>query len=143
MAKARTLHSMSLETFNNFLLAGRAVFTVVSKKSGEHLTYKVRADKKDPEHRHYVQVAKGYNDFIYIGWIKDQHTFSLSANSKASWDALSVRTFNWIFANRKEDKLLEQATLMHEGKCGRCGRNLTDPISISLGLGSECRKFTR
>ncbi|WP_373093047.1 DUF6011 domain-containing protein [Zhongshania sp.] len=28
---------------------------------------------------------------------------------------------------------------MHAGKCGRCARKLTDPVSISTGFGPHCR----
>jgi len=30
-------------------------------------------------------------------------------------------------------------TIQHNDACGRCGRELTDPISVATGLGPICR----
>jgi len=33
-----------------------------------------------------------------------------------------------------------EAELLAAGRCRRCGRRLTDPTSLVVGLGSECRR---
>lgn len=54
----------------NFLLAGKAIFTVVSKKSGNRFTYKVK--KYDNGDLWFVSVLTGpdnYSSYSYLGTI--------------------------------------------------------------------------
>jgi len=131
------MHNLTKETFSKFLFAGQAIFTVVSYKSQEHMTFSVKK-KKDS---YFVYVAKGYLDWLYLGAVnKDKNDLVFTKGSKASPDAISVKTARFILHNKENDKLFEQAEIKHNGKCGRCGRTLTDPALIEIGLGSECRK---
>jgi hypothetical protein len=130
-----------------FALAGNALITLESLKTGAHLTYKIRQcndDKGQPVRRWFVSNLNGPDnetDFAYIGLL-DQRSgdieFRMTAKSRASEDAPSVRGFRYMWAHLYADNMPPSMVIRHEGKCGRCGRTLTVPESIDRGIGPEC-----
>lgn len=49
------------------------------------------------------------------------------------------RVFEWALEHvRREMPMAAGFTLGHAGRCGACGRELTDPESIARGLGPTC-----
>lgn len=125
-----------------FILAGNATFTIVSAKTGTRFTYKVRAKEVEGGRTlHFVSVLTGAdneNDFTFLGTVFDGTTFRHSPKSRIGQDAPSAKAFAWAFGRILTDALGEAASVHHEGRCGRCGRKLTVPRSIELGLGPEC-----
>ena len=136
-----------LELIHPFLWAGNATFTLVSKVSGKRFTYKlVKSDNdwhKDKQ-IYFVSYLNGpdnEHNYQYLGMLNlDEQSFKLTKNSKVTANAPCVVAFTWfikmLFAD--PDKLLAQAEIWHEGKCGRCGRKLTVPESIANGIGPDC-----
>ncbi len=124
-----------------FLLAGKATFTVRSEKTGDHLTYQVRAWKKAKHGTmHFVSVRTG-NDYAKIGVVRDGHDLSLGGNkSDLVYDDPRVRGFRYVFEHLRSGHVPPKAEIWHEGVCGRCSRALTDPESIARGIGPECIK---
>jgi hypothetical protein len=131
----------------NFLLAGKAIFTVVSKKSGVRFTYKVK--KHDEKDLWFVSVLTGPDNtssYSYLGTVFTQtgqfgpsRVFRSTAKSRIAVDAPSNKAFSWLFRMVDEGKSVEEfAEVHHEGRCGRCGRRLTVPESIESGFGPEC-----
>jgi hypothetical protein len=55
---------------------------------------------------------------------------------------MSVKAFDWFFNNRVScnTDLPESVEFFHEGRCGKCGRKLTTPESVTAGFGPECIK---
>lgn len=126
-----------------FMLAGNATFTIVSGKTGTRFTYKVRAKEVDGGSKtlHFVSVLTGAdneNDFAFLGTIFDGVRFRHSPKSRIGVDAPSAKAFAWAFGRILANSLGTDASVHHEGKCGRCGRKLTVPRSIEVGLGPEC-----
>ena len=124
----------------NFLLAGKAIFTVVSKKSGVRFTYKVK--KHDEKDLWFVSVLTGSDNnssYSYLGTIFGDSGFRHTNKSRITPEAPSHKAFNWLFSMIKQNKPVEEfAEIHHEGRCGRCGRRLTVPESIESGFGPEC-----
>jgi hypothetical protein len=124
-----------------FILAGNATFTIVSAKTGTRFTYKIRAKEVDGGSTlHFVSVLTGSdneNDFTFLGTVFGGTRFKHSAKSHIGEEAPSARAFAWAFGRILADTLTN-ASVHHEGRCGRCGRKLTVPRSIELGLGPEC-----
>jgi hypothetical protein len=50
-----------------------------------------------------------------------------------------VRNLTLLVLNLRKF-LPECIEIWHEGKCGKCGRQLTVPSSIETGIGPECIK---
>lgn len=125
----------------NFMLAGKATFTVRSEATGEHLTFQVRSWKKAKHGTmHFVSVRTG-NDYAKIGVVRDGHDLSLGGNRcDLPYEDPRVRGFRYVFDHLRSKRLPPKAAIWHEGACGRCGRPLTDPESIARGIGPECIK---
>jgi hypothetical protein len=120
-----------------FILAGKSLFTLLNSKSDNRFTFKVKKHKVDDVY--FVSVLTNPDVYQFLGIIKNQK-FTHSKSSKISKDAQSFRVFDYVFFNLCKDTLPEFIEIWHEGKCGKCGRTLTVPLSIETGFGPECQK---
>ncbi len=128
-----------------FILAGNATFTLVSERTGTRFTYRVRAKRGDDEGTGplFVQVLTGPDGYDYLGciWRDDKGTrFTRGRKSTIGRDAPSSKAFAWLARAVFGRGALEGATFFHEGRCCRCGRQLTVPSSISSGWGPDCAR---
>jgi hypothetical protein len=139
-----------------FMFAGNATFTIRSRKSGTRYTYKVRKADKLPNcpwlTTWFVNLLCGpdnSNDFAYLGTIKlddrqknvplaDARHYSHGKASRVNATAPSAQAFMWLYRNLQTGVLPDSVEVWHEGRCGRCGRKLTVPESVSRGIGPEC-----
>jgi hypothetical protein len=136
----------TLENPRDFVLAGKAIFTVQNEKTGNRFTYKVKQAQDDgaPKKVWFVSVLNGPDNgsnYAYIGTIfgkYDHLSFCHTKKSTVTPEAQSFKVFAWMLKN--SSVLPEFVKLHHEGFCGRCGRRLTVPESIKNGLGPECAK---
>lgn len=130
-----------------FVLAGRAYFTVINKK-GDRKTYKItRADDcSDGELRWFAGVLTepdNLSGYTYIGMM-DPKSLKVALTKKSNYgrEDSVVKILQWAL-----DVIMERATIpegysiVHAGKCARCGRQLTTPESISTGLGPKCAEL--
>jgi Family of unknown function (DUF6011) len=131
----------------NFILAGNARFTLRSRATGARYTYRVSMadpNPKYPGHAWFVSVLTGPEntaDYQYAGLIRGAAggpTFAWTGRSRLASSAPSVEAFRWTFARLALGHMPGNVEIWHEGRCGRCGRALTVPESIALGLGPEC-----
>ncbi len=123
----------------DFIMAGNSTVTFKSLTSGKHFTYKVKR-AKDKNIR-FVSVLYGDNnsDYQYIGCIFDKGDFRHTKGSKVGKDSLSFKGFLWAWNHLRTLKIPDTLEVWHEGRCGKCGRKLTEPESIELGIGPVCR----
>jgi len=130
-----------------FMLAGKAKLTVVSLKTADRITYKIK--KARDGNVFFVSVfsdAQAEHGYTYAGMIKGDH-LSQTTKSKIPATAKSWIAFNFLWGHlngHNRDgvaKMPPQTEVWHEGCCGRCGRPLTDPVSIQRGIGPECVKI--
>lgn len=141
---------MTITDVKKFILAGKATVTLKSVATGSRFTFKIT--KKKSEHGdengpHFVSLLNGpdnVNDFRYMGTIFGQKEFRHTVKSQVGPNAPSAKAFNWTFnnviMNNETDEIPEGLEIWHEGKCCRCGRELTVPESIANGWGPECAK---
>ena len=125
-----------------FVLAGNATFTLVSERTGQRFTFRVRVS--DDGRAHFVAVLTGPDnggDYSYLGTIRNGRYWH-GRRSRIGQDAPSARAFAW-FAARVIERGRDAPGMifMHEGRCGRCARKLTVPESIARGLGPECAGY--
>jgi hypothetical protein len=120
-----------------FLFAGKAEFTLESKVTGTHYTYRVNLN--DTGTVFFVSLLTGRGR-EYAGLVPaDARTqFRTTRASKVERTHESIRGFEWFLKHLDS----EQVELHHCGKCGRCGRKLTNPESIARGIGPECATRT-
>lgn len=135
-------HRISDPAFvREFMLAGNAVFTLRSKRTGTRFTYRIR--KPDEGKPHFVGVLTGvdnHSSYTFLGSIFRETEYRLGQRSKIAFDAPSARAFSWFWKALSRNVLHPKLEVWHEGTCGRCGRKLTVPESIASGLGPECAR---
>jgi len=132
-----------------FLLAGNATFTV-SNPEGKHYTFKVANPKHDMgislsgvkrPAPYFISVLTGpdnTNNYTYLGMVVENHV-KLTKASKYTMGSTIYRVANWaVMGILKGGELPDGYSISHAGSCGRCGRKLTTPKSIELGLGPVC-----
>ena len=130
----------------NFMLAGKAIFTLVSLKTGTRYTFKVTHKPASEKYGEswmvsYLTGPDNWSNYSYIGQIKSTtsgYTFFTTRASKLTMESAPVAGFNWAFTHINADLDTPNMEVWHAGKCGRCGRLLTVPSSCALGLGPEC-----
>lgn len=118
-----------------FILAGNAIFTLRSRKTGAHYTYRVR--KLTDKELWFSSVLTAPNEYTYMGVIEGEQ-FRLTKKSSYTEDTLPVRGLRYALRGVFSGTVPGDLDIMHEGRCGRCCRPLTRPDSIERGLGPEC-----
>lgn len=125
--------------------------TLVSKKTQTRFTYDIK--RKEPreggaaENVWYVDLLSGpdnradYTPLAVLTKRQDRLTYHHAGRSKVSPDAPSAVALKWAieqFVIGDSAEALAKVEVWHEGRCARCGRKLTVPTSVALGLGPEC-----
>jgi len=83
-------------------------------------------------------------DYTYLGMLvpsdKDgvPYVFMTTKRSRVGTDAPSYLAFTWTIAKLMTGAEPEGVEIWHAGKCGICGRKLTVPTSIAIGIGPDC-----
>lgn len=132
-----------------FVFAGNARLTLVSRRTGQRFTYRVRCPREGAPY--FVSVLVGNDNetsYAYLGHYRGKvgrwpevPRFEHGRKSKITTDAPSAKA--WRFFDRvvnEDDSMRDDLEVWHEGRCGRCGRALTVPESIERGIGPECIK---
>ena len=137
-------------SIRRFIEAGRATLTLVSSRTGSRFTYKFsRPEPIEGKGRPiWVSLLHGQDntsDYKFMGtlWPLMEYEMKRTQRSKVSieaesWKALAWLLFHLYHQSGKPDQAVAQCEVWHEGRCGRCGRKLTVPQSISAGFGPEC-----
>ena len=134
MHEAKLSHDKALE----FMMAGKAICTIVNPKTGNRFTYRIK--KKKNTDVWFVSVLRGANnetDYEYIGCIVGG-LFKTSPKSRVTTEAQSFKVFAYVYSKLVINTLPDFIEIWHEGRCGKCGRTLTVPESIETGMGPEC-----
>lgn len=135
---------MLAKDIRTFVRAGRATFTLQSVATGRHLTYRVvRANgAANRPVAYFVCVLVAPDTWAYLGTaIWHEQTLRGSVHSKMHRASDAWRGFEWFMRElerRAADQPLRGCIFRHEGRCGRCMRELTHPDSIDSGIGPEC-----
>ena len=134
--------------------------TVRSQRSGDHLTYRLRPFERGAQDRGVgqlmlVDLLTGPNntsDYGFLGAVYFSPRGTMEAltgartqrpdgshGSSITDDAVSAQTLRWLV--RRLDAGLTpapHAEVWHDGSCSVCGRPLTTPESVGLGIGPVC-----
>lgn len=119
-----------------FLDAGQAKFTLVSRTTGNRFTYRAKPGKA-PDLLFFDMLigADNTNDYRYIGYWGPRGF--RPADHTPGPGALALAWFMGALAAPTSGKL-DQVEFWHAGRCAKCGRLLTTPESIARGLGPTC-----
>jgi len=132
-----------------FALAGNARLTLVSERTGTRFTFRIKAKTvkggEAPIAPWFVSLLNGREnetDYTFLGTIfDDKVTYRHGRKSTVTSDAPSAKGFAWAWSFIAKAELPPGCEVWHEGRCGRCGRALTVPESIAMGIGPECAEM--
>ncbi len=150
---------MSIEEVKQFIFAGKAYFTMRSNESGRSEMFIIYKTKD------YYMVYSGLaqdptssTDFkpdVLLGFIdpnvplrlngaprrRGRRNFYPIHNGKTLG---SVRAVDWLLSVLAERVLYrDNVDILNNGFCAKCGRKLTDDVSVDLGFGPTCWKSIR
>jgi hypothetical protein len=131
----------SADAARAFLYGGRAVATLKSRKSGDHITFKVAAPPKNPKGLLFVSVKTGSDCWRYVGMLDASRAFRTTTFTKLHLDAKAAAAFGYAAKGLADGAIQPDLEIWHEGRCGCCNRPLTVPSSLASGIGPECSKM--
>ena len=141
-------------SFGLALRSGRLVATVVSKKSGKHITVQLRAKRRegkrfracdlDVAERIYLDVPgpNGSGSEIGVLHLVGKWSGRILPPWEADFDEARVWAARRILdvAHGRTQASDEKAEILEGKICLACGRELTEPESIARNIGPECWK---
>jgi hypothetical protein len=121
-------------------LGGHAKLTLQSTATLNHYTFTIKKAKH--QELFFVSVLGPQDQYFYVGLIDDHKNFKLTKASKYKEESVVYKTFRFFWVNLEKRNVpnLRKLNIFHMGMCNRCGRELSDPLSIQMGLGPFCRK---
>lgn len=124
-----------------YILGAHGAFTIESHKTGQHYTYRVSSVND----RFFIHVMTGgADDYEYLGMIVDHDnpTMRVIPTRASRFNAVSptMAAVNWFMRHIAVRPEIDESivSFYHNGRCARCGRELTDPESIERGMGPVC-----
>ena len=130
-------HKLNNTDALKFMFAGNSTFTVVNTKTENRFTFKVKKSKDS--NLFFINVLTGPDTYTYLGTAVEG-VYRHGKKSAISLEAQSTKVFDYVLNKLKIGKLQDFVEVWHEGTCGKCGRVLTVPKNIHLGIGPECIK---
>ena len=129
----------------------RSQFVVQSKQTGKHHVYRVTKPRNTVNGGsiRFVSVKDVTGDsrfsYKYLGFIVSENgkdKLVRAGKVKVATSDPRSEGFRFVFENAINGMaatVLRSANLYHTGRCFCCGKKLTDPESINLGIGPICR----
>lgn len=141
-----------VEDIRRFMFAGHAMFTLESTRTGKWFTYYIQRvefkNTRNPEQpyvKFFVKVLTGQDNehsYTYMCVINPQTMeMHFTEKSKITAEAISYQALRFFISHLKNGVLYHEINFYHKGVCGKCGRTLTVPESITSGLGPVCRGY--
>lgn len=140
-----------------FFTGGNCTFTVKvpeafasQHNTSLHYTFKIEQSEpseKFPNPAHFVKLLTGpenTSDYSYLGIMNpvtgEVRLTVKSCVGEAAWATRIVRrVLSQVFEGEGMPAIIRHGwDVHHEGRCGRCGRPLTVPESIEIGIGPDC-----
>lgn len=130
------------ENIYNYMTGGHAVATLKSC-TGKHYTYRFQAPdgRKPGDDVLFIYVLIDGSLWNYVGMYRNRD-FKLTQKSRYDRTSPIVRGVCFILKMMLLSGFTDdRVELYHEGVCSRCGRPLTNPESIEIGIGPKCREL--
>lgn len=134
-----------------FILAGRCEFVAISGKTGVKIVYEMKrkqSNRGNGDEFIYYLKTKIDSQMVYAGVIFYDKTTELfkfvqGVKGKVSAFHVNIKSILYILNNFNKGRTTLNLRIYHVGKCGRCGRKLTDEQSILTGLGPTCARLSK
>jgi len=123
------------ESILKYVLGGKATITLVSNVTNKWITYKIGVcNSNSSVHFVWSKTRLGYR---YVCTIKDGKFIYSNKKSLPRWH-IEYKSFVWAWRHFINKSLPHDLVTYHHNTCSKCGRKLTTPKSIKLGIGPEC-----
>ncbi len=133
----------------SFMLAGDAVFTLVSTETGKRYTFRIQRPKprgdEDVSNKWFAKLLAGpdnVRDYQYCGMLLRENgafKYIVTGAAKLGRETPPQKALAWIELHLNADKPFPAGLeFWHAGRCGQCGKGLTVPLSIDRGFGPSC-----
>jgi hypothetical protein len=126
-------HEMGLK----FIFGGKSFVTFLNTNTSNRFTYKVVKHKTDDIY--FINVLTSPDTYTFFGTYRNGQ-FKHSPKARISAEAQSVKVFQFVIAKLATNTLINLIEIYHDGRCGKCGKQLTVPESLETGFGPECYK---
>lgn len=117
---------------------------IVSLKSptGVHRTYAFNKPRHDPfpEGTLFIYAQTSSSVWLYVGMYDPDKGFRITRQSNYDKDHEIAKGAEYIVKMMEGRITSTPMQLFHAGMCSVCGRRLTKPESILIGMGPKCRK---
>lgn len=127
----------------NFLLGGKCECIIRNTDTKNSFRFFIGVNSESKSRDMFFIHTYRDNKKVYAGFIrysKDGITYGQGNKGLLSENDIEIKALTYVLKNAL--RLPNCVEVMHVGKCSRCGRKLTNPESISIGLGPECMKKT-
>ena len=130
------------ENIKRYCMSGNAIVTLTSPTK-VHYTYYIRSPFLDDKDKFTKDVRFVYylgpdGKWFYAGGLYNNGSlFRGTKGSKLSPRSPVFKGIVYLVRMMNSD-FETPMMLQHEGCCGKCGRRLTDPVSIERGIGPKC-----
>lgn len=118
-----------------------AIFTIANEESGNRFTFKIQR-KSDDDPFCFVGLLTGTDntrDYTYIGCLTSARHEFVPKKTDGYDTPPGVKAFQWFWHILTHTRNFPaDFRLYHSGRCFRCGRLLTTPLSCKYGLGPIC-----
>lgn len=126
----------------DYLKAGNAVFKV-SNPSGETVFIRIQHGRPRPgmPHPYWITTSTedgALRDYEYVGMLLDNGRITATRTSRHPKGSLRYKIVAWAIKCITVDKLPAGYTIEWAGRCGKCGRRVSEHID---GFGPECRRI--
>ncbi len=141
---------LTVPELRTFIYSGKADFSVINEISGEILTFKatptsqekisfnIEVKKQDLDTIFNIFKSNTSYPWTYLGIMKKLRLCKQYRNPQIQTE---TKLFIWLLAHLHTNMPITSCIkLVHNGKCGRCGRRLTDDKSLKQGFGPHCIK---
>jgi hypothetical protein len=126
----------SSDSVISYITGGHGAFTFLSLRTGRRYTFRATQGKRGVLIIKVLNGADNTSSFIAIGSVQGKR-FQNELGTPAA------HAFSWAWNALHRGSIPSQLEVYHDGHCGRCGRLLTTPGSVTSGLGPICAKRER
>lgn len=128
-------HPFDLTTHNG-------IITVHNTSRGTHRTFQIKTQKQDANFAPGERILSlltgpdNTSDYTQMGFVKPDGSIIL-------WKKFRTEGYEKLVGVLKNIEVWQERGFSYllEGRCRRCNRRLTNPESISTGIGPECSKM--
>jgi len=140
---------MSTDKALQFMLAGNSEFIMHSTKTNDDFRFILKAEKANYDDKktiYFVSMIKGtekiYCGILYIDDKTKEIKFSQGTKGEMTADSVDIRSLLFVINKLINKENVSNLELYNVGKCGCCGKYMTDKEDIGTGLHSVCEKLS-